>query len=391
MSAAAPPGRAARILLVTTSYPDGDEGAAAAGSFVRDFARALALRAAVTVVAPGAADRSGLEDGVRVRRFRAPRRPLSLLSPANPAHWPAILGTLHAGGRAVTESCAEGGITHILALWALPSGAWARRAARRHGVPYSIWALGSDIWTLGRIPLVRSLLRRVLRGAEHRLADGHGLCEDVAGIAGMSCAFLPSCRDLGVRELRARRAGPPYRLAFLGRWHPNKGIDLLLDALLRLEGPDWARVEEVRVFGGGPLHERVGEGIRALAARGRRVTAGGYLDRDGARALLAWADYLVIPSRIESIPVIFSDAMQAGCPVIATPVGDLPRLVAELRCGILAAEPGAEALAVAIREALAQPPERFGARLAQAARLFDVRTVANSFLDAVRPDPGKPA
>jgi len=291
VSAAAPPGRAARILLVTTSYPDGDEGAAAAGSFVRDFARALALRAAVTVVAPGAADRSGLEDGVRVRRFRAPRRPLSLLSPANPAHWPAILGTLHAGGRAVTESCAEGGITHILALWALPSGAWARRASRRHGVPYSIWALGSDIWTLGRIPLVRSLLRRVLRGAEHRLADGHGLCEDVAGIAGMSCAFLPSCRDLGVRELRARRAGPPYRLAFLGRWHPNKGIDLLLDALLRLEGPDWARVEEVRVFGGGPLHERVGEGIRALAARGRRVTA--RLSRSRRRAC---------PARVGRLP-----------------------------------------------------------------------------------------
>ena len=40
------------ILLITTSYPDENEGAAAAGTFVRDFAQALSATQNVTVIAP---------------------------------------------------------------------------------------------------------------------------------------------------------------------------------------------------------------------------------------------------------------------------------------------------------------------------------------------------
>jgi glycosyltransferase involved in cell wall biosynthesis len=36
-------------------------------------------------------------------------------------------------------------------------------------------------------------------------------------------------------------------------------------------------------------------------------------------------DYIVIPSRIDSIPVILSDALQKKCPIIATKVGDMGR------------------------------------------------------------------
>ena len=50
------------------------------------------------------------------------------------------------------------------------------------------------------------------------------------------------------------------------------------------------------------------------------------------------ADFLVIPSRIESIPVVFSDAIQSGTPVISTPVGDLPQLIKNNHCGVVADE-----------------------------------------------------
>ena len=352
------------------------KGAAAAGTFVHDFAHALSAVARVTVVAPGDTARVSQERQVRVRRFAVPLQPLSLLSPVNPTHWPAIVATLRAGGQAVRQACAETPVAHIFALWALPSGYWALQASRRFGVPYSIWALGSDIWTLGKIPLVRGMLRRVLRDAVHRYADGLALKDDVERIGGKPCAFLPSCRALADGRAKTLRDRPPYRLAFLGRWHPNKGIDLLAQTLEHLGEEDWQRIEAVRIHGGGPLEHPVQARIAPLATAGRPVAVGGYLDREGARDLLAWADYVLIPSRIESIPVIFSDAMQMRCPVIAMPVGDLPRLLAAHRCGVLAPTVTAAGFAQALRQALTAAPTDFAAGLDTAASAFDVAAAA---------------
>jgi glycosyltransferase involved in cell wall biosynthesis len=179
-----------------------------------------------------------------------------------------------------------------------------------------------------------------------------------------------------VTPVDAPRDGLPRRLAFLGRWHPNKGVDLLLDALRLLDEDDWSRIEAVRINGGGPLDRGVRSAARSLSASGRPVEVGGYLDADGAAQLLAWADYLVIPSRIESIPVVFSDAMQARCPVIAMPVGDLPQLLGRYGAGIGVDGADAPALARAIRDATRAPPSRYAAGLARAAHDFQIDLTA---------------
>jgi glycosyltransferase involved in cell wall biosynthesis len=152
----------------------------------------------------------------------------------------------------------------------------------------------------------------------------------------------------------AREAGAPRRLAFLGRWHGNKGVDLLLDAVSRLTDEDWSRIAELRINGGGPLHDQVHAAAQRLVEQRRPVVVGGYLGKIAAAKLIAWADYLLLPSRIESIPVIFSDAMQLGTPIIATPVGDLPRLFDQYRFGVIATEARSAAFAKAIQAALSQ-------------------------------------
>ena len=273
-------------------------------------------------------------------------------------------------------------LVHTLALWALPSGYWARGVQRRYGVPYSTWALGSDIWSLGKVPVVRSVLRSVLRGASHRFADGLILGDDVEAISGQPCAFLPSSRRLDVSEC-ARRVQPPYRLAFLGRWHPNKGADLLVDALRDLTDGDWQAIEEFRYCGGGPLEEEVRSGVESLRRAGRPIELRGYLDRQQAIELYCWADYLVIPSRIESIPVIFSDAMQCGVPLISTPVGDLGRLVEDYGVGVLAGEAASTALAQAIRQALGRSPAEMSSGLQRARGDFDITAAALKFYELV--------
>src|SRR5690606_29471667 len=159
--------------------------------------------------------------------------------------------------------------------------------------------------------------------------------------------FLPSTRRFPV--VAGRSAGPgPKRLLFLGRWHPNKGVDMLLEALRRLSDAVWREIAEVHIAGGGPLEPEVHTAVAALAAAGRPVRLSGFLDTEAAAAAFNQADALLLPSRIESIPVVFSDAMKAGVPVVATPVGDLPQLLRDGPTGVLAGAVEAEAFAAAI-------------------------------------------
>ncbi|MCA9972963.1 MAG: glycosyltransferase, partial [Anaerolineales bacterium] len=242
----------------------------------------------------------------------------------------------------------------------------------RARIPHGIWALGSDIWSLGGVPLVRGVLRDVLRSAAWRFADGYQLAADVSALSGLDCAFLPSTRVLPLPGEKQLAGAPPYKLAFLGRWHPHKGVDLLLESLQLLEDADWQRIAAVQICGGGPLEPLVQAQGAALGGNGRPVTIRGYLNRAEAAELLTWADYLLLPSRIESIPVIFSDAMQARCPVVAMPVGDLPRLMESDDAGILVQHVTAEALATGIRRALAAAPVQFEPGLRRLRAQFDL-------------------
>ena len=370
-----------RILVVSTSYPAAlADGSEAAGTFVSDFSRALAARTDVAVVCPDLT--ASIERGnPEVRRFAVPRLPLASLDPLLPTSWPAIISVLSTGLEAVEKAAEDFRPDHIFALWALPSGWWAMKAARKHRIPYSTWSLGSDIWSLGRIPVVRGMLRKVLASADNRFADGLKLCEDVRRISGGSCEFLPSSRDLGIRIPPARRSVPPYRLAFLGRWHPNKGIDLLLEALRLLGADSWRNIEEIRIHGGGPLEAEVKQACMMLRESGRPVRVGGYLDRDGAASLLAWADFVIIPSRIESIPVVFSDALQCGCRVISTPAGDLPDLIDD-SIGTVSGGISAEDLRAAMTSAVAR---QYGTPEAadKTRSVFDVSAAAGRVLACV--------
>jgi len=374
----------ARTLIVTTSYAFVDTGRDAAGGFVASFAEALSATDAVAVAAPTSADTAApsRDSSVTVFPFEVPRLPLSLLRPTHPGDWRAIARTLSTGKRAVLEAADAFEAERILALWVLPSGHWARAAARRRSVPYYNWALGSDIWSLGRVPGVRRVLGGVLTDATANFADGYALGADVERLAGTRCAFLPSSRALPApltsRESEHR---PGLTIAYLGRWHPNKGIDLLLEALALIGADAWKAIAEVRIAGGGPLESLVREKVAALVSSGRPVTVTGFLSATEAAQFLAASDLLVIPSRVESIPVVFSDAMAAGLPVVATPVGDLPRLVADYGVGIVAETTNPDALAAALEAALDMDSRAFRANTAKARLDFSPEGAARRFVE----------
>ncbi|MAL02732.1 MAG: hypothetical protein CL625_00430 [Arenimonas sp.] len=372
--------------MVTTSYPRSGDGSEAAGAFVADLAAYLSRDIQMRVAAPG--DRQTVDrdaSGIEVFRYATAGRPLSTLSPLRPSDAIEIVRTLARGQRAVDRALADGKMTHVLALWALPSGHWARRAARRHGLGYSVWTLGSDIWSLGRLPGVRQFLRGVLRDARYCYSDGLQLARDTESIGGREATFLPSARAGGGQRAEPVRPASPYRLLFLGRWHANKGVDLLLDALALLGPADWARISQIRIAGGGPLNFQVSAAIQALQARGHPVWEDGYLDAAAAQEALASADIVLIPSRIESIPLVFSDALKAGCPVVAMPVGDLTDLVSERGVGWVADDVSATSFAAALRRALEGDPSGRKEAVAELAREFSLEQVAKRLMGDLGP------
>lgn len=370
------------LAVVTSSFPIRGDGSEAAGSFVADTVDELSKSLPIRVVAPGPTTaREHWTDRLEVFRYAAPSQPLSTLKPWRPADFRSIVRVLRAG-LAATRAAAATGVpaSHILALWGLPCGEWARRVACENGIAYSVWLLGSDVWTLGRIPILRGRLARVIREAACAYADGYKLADDARRIARAPVTFLPSTRRIGMSDPPPPRAQPPYRLLFLGRWHPNKGVDLLLDALAMLDDDNWKSIESVAIQGGGPMEPLVRQRADGLRAAGRPVVAGRFLTKPEAEDAIVQADWVLIPSRIESIPVIFSDAMKLGRPVIATPVGDLPAILKQNRCGVIAETADALAYRRALAVSLNAPSHMFTGEVATEALRFDLRTVAGTLL-----------
>ena len=370
------------IAIISTSFPSANDGSEAAGSFVADFAIELSSHIQVTVIAPSLTSyEERISPSLSIKRFQVPHLPLSVLKPSKPKDWLAIINTLNAGKFAIEQLVRETTVDYIFAFWALPSGYWAKIIGKTYNIPYFTWSLGSDIWSLGKIPIIKNVLKSVLKASHSNFADGYLLKEAVEKISGKQCFFLPSTRSLNVTEKKLLAEKSPYRLAFLGRWHPNKGIDILLESFTKLSHSDWENIEEVKICGGGGLEKEITLACDNLKAQGHPITQCGYLTKEEATKLFIWADYILIPSRIESIPVVFSDAMKCSSPVICMPVGDLYRLLEEYEVGVLAKEVSVIAFANAISMAIQNSPKQYKNDLKQAEQVFSLSHSVNLFLE----------
>lgn len=139
----------------------------------------------------------------------------------------------------------------------------------------------------------------------------------------------------------------PLRLLAYGRLTPQKGFDLLIEALARLPQAPLT----LELVGDGPQRQQ----LEALARRDARIHLLGA--RDDIPALLGGADAVVVPSRWEPWGNVCLEARAAARPVLVSPVDGLPEQVTD--CGLQAAAPTAEALAEGLARLLASGGERW--------------------------------
>lgn len=142
----------------------------------------------------------------------------------------------------------------------------------------------------------------------------------------------------------SRPAGP-LRLCYVGRLADGKGLFEALDALAASlsRGLD-ARLE---IAGSGPLEAALRARVAALNLDRRVVFAGPVFGADKL-ALFARSDAFVLPSYSEGLPYALLEAMAAGLPAIATPVGAIPDVMTDGVHGRLVPVRDAEAIAAAI-------------------------------------------
>lgn len=374
-----------RILIITSSYPRTPDDTINAGVFVRDFAVALhRLGNEVEVITHRKRGRVDYQEPFCVQEFFWFGGEPTLTSLNLKTPWGAFGATslLVSGILKLRSKIYNFKPDVICAMWATPSGFIARSVCPRYGVPYAVWLLGSDVWRYEKSFLGRRMLRWICEPAKFLFADGVELARRVENLVGRAIAFLPSSRDLSrfVNEIPALD-GLSDSYLFVGRFEYNKGPDVLASAI-RIYASRGG-VSRFFIFGLGTMKKHIENALKEFIEKGQ-VTVGDMITPEKLVAYLKSVKALVIPSRIESIPVIFSDAMQAGCPVIVTDVGDLKQLVSSFGVGVVVPPENAEALASALAEFDKIGKVSFARGCGEAAKQFSPLSSAKRFLEIVR-------
>lgn len=364
------------ICLITNSFPLSPEDIAF--PFVPPFAAELERRGHRVVVLTPHRHGPKAGSGVRVEWFPwlGGDKPLVKMKLASPRDLREILSLLREGERALIDLARREKMDTCLALMALPSGYFAWRAKRRLGLPYAVWSLGADINQWARYPGVGLLVRAVLRGADRLFADGLELAAKVESLAGRRCDFLPTMRLL---PPPAQVAVEPGRVnfLFLGRLERVKGVDVLVEAMGRL----LAQGKEARLYivGAGSWEGRLRAQIQRAGLEGR-IHLRPPAPPEEVAGYLAACHCLVIPSRSESIPLVLSEALQMGTPLIVTAVGDMGRLVKEYQVGEVVPPEDAAALQRAMGAFSPADSPRYRENMPKLLAHFDLGAAAEKYL-----------
>lgn len=191
-------------------------------------------------------------------------------------------------------------------------------------------------------------------------------------VAAHKAVVIPNGIDLArYAQIPNRRNGAadparPVRVGVVARLAPVKGHSTLLRAIALLR-PKWPRLVLV-LIGDGELRRQLEHEADALRIRDRVRFVGTQLD---VRPWLASLDVAVLPSHHEAFPNALLEYLAAGCPVVATAVGEVPNIVISGQHGLLVPPRQPNPLAAAIDRVLTDPDLR--ASLASAARRRAVR------------------
>jgi glycosyltransferase involved in cell wall biosynthesis len=381
-----------RVLVLATTLPAvPDDGTP---QFVLDLSLGLQRRFDVCVVAPRVPSARSEEwiAGLRIKRFAYFARRWETLAdgailpnlearPTKAVQVPFLLAAFLAAALRAGR-CWRPDVIH--AHWLVPGGFVALVVSRLLSIPYVVTVHGADAFALRSAGLQR-LKAVIMRNAATVGLTSAALAEAVPRVPSVPQPIIPMGVDVeGFAAGVGARAPVFGQFLFVGRLAEKKGADVLLRALAEVP-------EATLVIGGdGPDASR----LRALSEElgvARQVRFTGRLSRASLREELRRAYAVVVPSRIaaggdqDTTPLVMSESMSAGVPVIASRLGGLAERIEPGVTGLLAEPDSAASLADVLRHALADPVQLEGcgrrARERMRGSALDLRTTVAQYTE----------
>jgi glycosyltransferase involved in cell wall biosynthesis len=229
--------------------------------------------------------------------------------------------------------------------------------ARRRGIP-TVTTVHGFTGGGSKNRLFEWVQRRAFRNFSGVIAVSEPLALTLrrAGVRSRALHVIRNAWDGGVtfadRETARRElglAGDDLRIGWAGRLSPEKGPEVVLQALALLRD----QPVSLSMLGDGAARARLQAQARSLGVA-ERVTWHGTVP-DAARLFPAF-DVFVLSSHTEGTPMVLFEAMAAGVPVVASEVGGVPDVLSSAHAWLV--PPGnPRALADAVSGVLQQPAE----------------------------------
>lgn len=199
------------------------------------------------------------------------------------------------------------------------------------------------------------------------------------GIDGAVYRPDPVARLQVLRDLNWSDAGPPV-IGYLGRFVPEKGLNLLMSCLDALDAGSWRML----FLGGGPMEPQLKTWSKQYPDHVRIVTG---VTHTQVPAYLNAFDLLAAPSQTtlrwkEQLGRMLLEAMASGVPIIASDSGEIPYVLAD--SGRTVGESDVQGWISALRHLIASPDERASLRdagLERARTVYAWPNIARQFLD----------
>ena len=357
-----------KICILTHCYPTNKNPIG--GNFIPEFAYELIKQGhKITILTPKMRDQIPIDFGIPVITFDwlGGEKLLGKFKLYNPMDLVKLLSLVMQAKRELSNQDQD--IDMCFACWTIPSGISAYLA----GVPYSVWSLGSDIHIFINNPIGRILLKAVFGKAKIVFANNFNFVRKIRNLTGKMCYFIPSIRRLSAKARKTNIDKGKFNFVFVGRLERVKGIDILIDAIIELNLDIM-----LYILGDGSLRSSLEKKVKSVHLSDKIIFKG-FADADIVAGYIRDADYLIIPSRSEGMPVVFWEAMQTGTRVIGTDVGDLGYWINKLNAGKVVPPNDKIELMGAILECARRKPTLLGK-----IKIPTAKDSAKIFLDAIK-------
>lgn len=293
------------IAIFTHNYPKNKKDRKDAGIFIHNFGEELSKKHKVFIFCPDYGNNEKFGNW-------------SILNPLN------IFKFFKNIAYGISESLIfvkKNKIDYVLSAWAIPSGIYAFVVKLKYKIPYGVWYLGSDINFYSKIPVLGTIISILSKNADNLFANSNALSKIAITKYG-SCMMLPASTKVStISKNKLIFDRNKVNILYVGRLEKVKGPDILVKAFKELDDKF-----TLRVIGSGTMRDK-------LEKEDNKVIFLGRMNMFEISNYMRNSDFLIIPSRNESLPLVILEAANFRLPILASNVGDCKFILDKYKIG----------------------------------------------------------